>query len=354
VAAASPELSHLSGEFEAIHYLADAASGLRAIVALHDTSLGPALGGVRCARYPGESAALAEAMELARAMTLKCLLHELPAGGGKVVVLDREGGDRAAAFEALGAFLDRLGGRLFVAADLGTREADLRAIGRRTRFVATPEHGVGEDLADRCAEGVLLAASTALDVLGIDEWRGQRIAIQGLGATGARLAMMAHRAGARVTASDVDAERAGRAADAMPIALVDPDRIFEVECEVFAPCAASRVLDERTIPRLRCRIVCGAANLPLRAPECADLLMARGILYAPDLLVNAGAVIRGCEPALAGFEPPADLTGIARRLRAVLDESLATGVAPHRIAIDRAERLLRDARARRRAQSAAR
>jgi leucine dehydrogenase len=354
VSAASPALFHLSGDYEEIHYLADPGSGLRAIVVLHDTSLGPALGGIRCSTYATEAAALAEALELARCMTFKCLLADLPAGGGKAVVLRHEGMDRPAAFEALGDFLERLGGRFFTAGDFGTTEADLRALARRTRYVAMPEHGVAEDLGARAAEGVFVGASTALELLGIDEWRGQRIAIQGLGAVGAKLAMLARRAGARVTASDLDSERAGRAADMLPITLVEPDRIWDTECEVFAPCAGSHQLDETTIPRLRCRIVCGSANVPLRTPECADLLAARTIFYAPDLIVSSGAVIAGCGAALQGFEPPRNLSGIGRRLRTLVDEAQKKKKNPYRTAADQAEEKLRDARTRRKAQVAVR
>ncbi len=349
--AGSTPPSHLDGEFEEVHYLADRASGLKAIVVLHDTSLGPALGGIRCARFADEGAALEEALELARTMTLKCLLAELPAGGGKAIVLDHDGMDRPAAFEALGAFIERLGGRFFTAGDLGTTEQDLRAVARTTRHVATRDHGVDEELSARTAEGVFIAAGTALDLLGVAAWHGQRIAIQGLGSIGSRLAMLARRAGARVFGSDVSAASAGNTSDTMPITLVDPDRLWEVDCEVFAPCAGSRILDERTIARLRCRIVCGSANRQLDTPECGELLAQRGILYAPDLLVNAGAVILGSTPALHGFEPPSDLSGIGRRLREVLVESRATQVAPHRIALARAERRLEEARAKR--QSAA-
>jgi leucine dehydrogenase len=321
---------------------------------IHDTSLGPALGGIRCIPYADEGEALADAMRLARGMTLKCLLNELPAGGGKAAILDHPGLNRPAAFAALGEFIERMGGRFFTAADLGTTPADLRSVGRATRFVATPEHGVPDDLGERAAEGVYLAASTALDFLGIDEWKGQRIAIQGLGSVGARLAMLARRAGARVFASDVNSERAGHAADTLPITLVEPDRIWEQECEVFAPCAGSHVLDATTIPRLRSRIVCGSTNQPLATDEAGDQLAARNVLVVPDLLASAGAVILGCTPALPGFERPRDLSGIARRLRSVLAESLRTQVPPHRIANARAEQLLREARERRRGEAVAR
>jgi leucine dehydrogenase len=339
-------VEHLSGEYEEIHYLADARSGLRAILVVHDTSLGPALGGVRCTAYPDEQAALEDALELARAMTFKVLLAELPAGGGKCVVLDHPELDRVAAFTRLGAHVETMGGRLFTAGDLGTRERDLKALGKATRFVAVPEHGVHDNLALRAAEGVFHAAGVALDVLGQGEWHGVRVAIQGLGATGLALAMLAHRAGATVIASDADSDRAGRAQDTLPLTLVAPDRLLEVDCDLFAPCAHSLVLDEPSVPRLRCRLVCGSANRQLASLETGDLLAQRNIVYAPDLLVNAGAVIMGCGPALPHVPRPKDLSAIGRRLREVLVESMTTGVPPHRIVIARAENRLAEVRAR--------
>jgi leucine dehydrogenase len=339
-------VDHLSGEFEEIHYLADPRSGLRAIVVVHDTSLGPALGGVRCTSYPDEHAALEDALELARGMTLKVLLAELPAGGGKCVVLDHPELDRKAAFTRLGAHLESMGGRLFTAGDVGTRERDLKTLGKATRFVAVPEHGVHEHLAVRAAEGVFHAAGVALDVLGQGEWHGVRVAIQGLGATGLALAMQALRAGATVIGSDADAERAGRAQDTLPLTLVAPDRILDVDCDLFAPCAHGRALDEASVPRLRCRLVCGCANRQLANAETGDLLAQRGIVYAPDLLVNAGAVIMGCGPALPHVPRPKDLSAIGRRLREVLVESMTTGVPPHRIVLARAEQRLAEVRAR--------
>lgn len=350
MSAAAP-FRHLSGDFEEVHYFTDRASGLAAIVVVHDTSAGPALGGVRRMRYPDEAAALADACRLAAGMTRKVVLAELPAGGGKAVLLDHPGLDRKAAYAALGERIERMGGRFCTAGDLGTGPADLAAMASTTRYVATPENGVAADLAEATAEGVFLAAGTALDLLGVAEWSGQTIAIQGLGAIGLKLAMLARRAGARVVATDFDAERAGRAADTMPLQLVEPDRIFDTPCDVFAPCAGGGILDEATVARLHCRIVCGAANDQLATPAAGDLLAARHILYAPDLLVNAGAVIRGCGPALEGFEPPKDLSGIGSRLRDVMVESFNTRTAPHRVALARAEAKLaqrREARVRRR------
>ncbi|MBM4016285.1 MAG: Glu/Leu/Phe/Val dehydrogenase [Planctomycetes bacterium] len=341
-----PSGAHLSGEFEEVHYVADRASGLRAIVVLHDTAAGPALGGIRCARYADEAAALADACALARGMTRKVLLAELPCGGGKAVILDHPGLDRRAAYAALGRHIERMGGRFWTAGDLGTTACDLAVVAGATRYVATREHGVEDDLALATAEGVFLAAGVALELLGVDEWKGQRIAIQGLGAIGLHLAILARRAGARVIATDLDAARSGRAADTLPLQIVEPDQIWDADCEVFAPCAAGGVIDLGMAERLRCRIVCGAANQPLADDAAGDRLAARGILFAPDLIVNAGAVIRGCAPALPGFEPPPDLSGIGARLRKVVLDAWAAKAAPFRLARERADARLAERRVR--------
>ncbi|MSR45785.1 MAG: Glu/Leu/Phe/Val dehydrogenase [Planctomycetes bacterium] len=348
------DATHLSYEFEEIHYIADRASGLRAIVVIHDTSAGPALGGVRCARYASEAAALADACALARGMTYKVLLAELPAGGGKAVLLDHPNLDRHAAYQTLGRHIQSMDGRFWTGGDLGTTARDLAALATTTRYVATPEHGVDDDLAMRTAEGVFLAAGTALELLGIAEWNGQRIAIQGLGAIGLHLAMLARRAGAKVIATDYDAAQCGRAADTLPLQIVEPDRIWDVDCEVFAPCATGAILDRATVERLRCRIVCGAANHQLESAAIGDRLAERGILYAPDFLVNAGAVVRGCGAALPDFNLPRDLSGIGTRLRQVVMEALGRGMPPFRLAQERVEQRLAALRSRRGREASAR
>ncbi len=342
--AADPRFPHLSGEHESVHYYSDPGSGLRAILAIHDTSRGPALGGIRTKAYPSEDQALADVLKLARAMTLKTALAGIPAGGGKVVVLEQDLRDRSAAFRVLGERIDELGGRFFTSGDLGTSLDDLAEVGKSTRHVTGPSQG---DLSESTAEGVFLAAGTCLDVFGIAEWNGVRIAIQGLGQIGLRLATFAARAGAEVIAAEIDPKRIAHAVDTLGLTIVPSDEIYDVPCEVFAPCAAGGTLNPDTIPRLQCRIVAGAANNQLHSDECGDRLAAREILYAPDFVVNSGAVIRGSGPSLEGYEVPATLDCIGRITREIVLESMGSGDPTHRVAKRKAESLWQEARSKR-------
>ena len=339
-----PPAQLLTSDFEEVRFLHDPASGLRAVLVLHDTSAGPAIGGIRCKAYERREQAVEDALRLARAMTYKSAVAEIPAGGGKVVVVDHPGMDRAAAFRALGKRIEELSGRFYTGRDLGTDARDLEEVARTTRYVTTARGVSNEKLDAATAEGVFLASGTCLEVLGIAEWGNARIAIQGLGKVGLRLAVMAARLGAEVFACDRDAEREGRAVDSVGLTLVEPDAIYEVPCEVFAPCASGGILTPETIERLRCRVVAGAANNQLASPEAGDLLHREGILYAPDFVVNSGALLVGCVDVLGdrGQGPP--LAVIGKTLREIVLRSMSTDEPPHRIAVAIAEERWRKAR----------
>ena len=348
----SPYSQLLGAEHEEVHFFTDPVSGLEAIVALHDLSRGPALGGTRWREYGSAEEALRDVLALSEAMTRKAALAELPAGGGKAVILARPGLDRAAVFAAFGERVESLGGRFFTSSDLGTQEADLEVMAGRTRYVTWDTRDRTGDLAAATAEGVFLGASACLEALGIDQWRGATIAIQGLGKIGLLLARRAARAGAQIFASEPDSARVEHAVEDLPVTLVPVDEIAAVPCDVFSPCAVGGILDERTIEALRCKVVAGAANNPLVESEGAAQLHSRGILYAPDFVVNAGALIQGCAPALAG-RPAPDLTVIERTMRSIALESLSTGRSPSTLALERADRIWRAAREARASRSRA-
>jgi leucine dehydrogenase len=272
----------------------DGPSRLRGFLAIHSTRRGPALGGVRLMRYAREQDALADALRLSRAMTLKCALAELPAGGGKAVLLDHPGLRRRAAFEAFGRLVDSLGGRFSTGPDVGIRAADLDAIGRETTHVARESDPRLGDIAQHTAMGVSHALAACLQWRGIVP-RGARVVIQGVGHVGAWLARILASLGCDLAVADANAARARHVARAVGAAALDPGRAVLAECDVLAPCALGGVLDARTVSRLRARVVCGAANNQLATPEDGDRLARRGILYAPDFLANAGGVIRGAE-----------------------------------------------------------
>jgi leucine dehydrogenase len=286
-------------EFDAhehVSFFADPDAGLRMIVAIHRTgALGAAGGGCRMWPYPDEASALADVLRLSRAMTYKLALLEIPAGGAKAVVLaDPARDQREALLLAIGRAVERLNGRFIVAGDVGIGPAQLAVIGRATRWVS-PHEG---DTAEATARGVVVCLERAVNVrLGRAQLAGLSVAVQGLGRVGRKLARALQAAGARLWVCDLDERavaEAVRELDAVPLA---PARIFDAPVDVFAPCALGGALDRDTVARLRCKVVAGSANNQLAEPGLADALAARGILYAPDFVVNAGGALGSAERA---------------------------------------------------------
>ncbi|MDC3960033.1 Glu/Leu/Phe/Val dehydrogenase dimerization domain-containing protein [Polyangium jinanense] len=314
-------------------FVADPRSGLRAIVALDDTTLGPAVGGVRTMRYPSSDAALADVLALARAMTRKCSLAGLDAGGGKAVVLLADGLDRKAAFARLGQVVEELGGVFRTAGDLGTTAADLAVMAEHTRHVHTDERG----LAAAVARGLVRCIEACAAVRGVP-LEGLSVAVQGAGAIGARAAEVLAEAGLRIVLADVDARRAEEVARKIPGARVtSADRILVEDVDIVAPCAVGGVVTAEVVHAMRAWAVCGAANNALASPEIAGLLAARGVLHVPDPIASAGAVIDGIGLSVMGLPdrtPLIDRLGETARL--VLDEAKATGRTPMEVAEARA------------------
>lgn len=329
-----------------VHVRVDAATGLRAIVAIHSTLLGPALGGCRFIHYDDEASAFTDALRLARGMTSKAALAGLNLGGGKSVILKPRGDfDRPALFRAFGEFIDNLGGRYITAEDSGTSIADMGAIRQRTRHVTgiDPANGGSGDPSPFTALGVRRGIEACVaHRLGRDSLAGVHVAVQGVGHVGYHLCRELHAAGARLTVCDVEAARAERARTEFGATVVANADIFDVAAEVFAPCALGAVLDDQNIPRLRVGIVAGAANNQLAEPRHGEALHARGITYAPDYAINAGGLINvgleveGYDPNLARERTLKIRDTIAEVLRRADTE----GLPPERVA-DRmvAERL---------------
>ncbi len=315
------------------------ATGLRGFLAIHDTTLGPALGGVRIWRYASDDEALADALRLSRAMTYKASLAELPCGGGKAVILLRPELKRAEAFEAFGRMIESLGGRFFTARDVGITDEDLAAVARGTRYVAhepSPELG---DISEQTAIGVWHGMRACLEFAGP---KRARVAIQGVGSVGLRLARILKREGIELVVADVDASRAGQVAAECGARVLPPDEIVSAECDVLAPCALGGVISRETIPQIRARIVCGSANNVLADAEAGDELARRGILYAPDYLVNAGGLIRGAEfYLLHRADSGPSLACIYDRMRRVLEIARERGVSTARVADELAEARLK-------------
>jgi leucine dehydrogenase len=278
-----------------VHVRRDEASGLRAIVAIHDTRLGPSLGGCRFIHYADEASAFTDALRLARGMTYKAAITGLDHGGGKSVLIRPDGDfDRTALFTAFGKFVDDLGGRYITAEDSGTGLEDMETIRTQTKFVTgiDPKHGGSGDPSPFTALGVRRGIeATVKHALGRDSLDGIRVAVQGVGHVGYYLCKELAKLGAKLTVSDIDATRTKRVADEFGATVVPNERIFSVECDVFAPCALGAVINDKTIPQLKARIVAGAANNQLAEPRHGVALFERGITYAPDYAINAGGLV---------------------------------------------------------------
>lgn len=285
-----------SYDYGEVHFARDAASGLRAIIAIHDTRLGPALGGCRFLAYAREEDALVDALRLARGMTYKAALADLPHGGGKSVLIRPETAhfDRAALFLAFGRFVDDLGGHYITAEDSGTGLEDMEIIRSVTRHVTGVDVGNGGsgDPSPFTALGVRRGIEACVKMrLGRASLDGIHVAVQGVGHVGYHLCKELSACGAKISVADVDPLKAERAQREFGAVVVPLETIFETECDVLAPCALGSALNDQTIPRIKAAIVAGAANNQLAEPRHGDDVNARGILYAPDYAINAGGLI---------------------------------------------------------------
>jgi len=329
-------LSTLARErFEELLAVTDEASGLRAFVALHDTSAGPAVGGVRRFDYASEEAALSDCLRLARAMTAKCVLAGLPAGGAKAVILDGPDLDAQAAYGAFARRVEQLDGRYYTGPDVGTGPRETAWMAAHTRFAADPGPAGPGLLAQATAAGAFAGIRVALEHLfGEADWGRRTVVLQGLGQVGYELAARLREVDARVLGSDIDPERAARAERELGVELVEPGGEFQLECDVFSPNAMGGVLHDLNLRKLRARAVVGAANNPLASLEHGDRLHEDGVLYVPDYAVNCGALVRGVLFHLEGRREPLDAieARIADAVRAIIERAAAEDRPPARVA----------------------
>ncbi|WP_367606061.1 Leu/Phe/Val dehydrogenase [Legionella sp. W05-934-2] len=282
----------LSHDFGDIHLKTDTKTGMMAIIAIHDTTLGPALGGCRFIEYPNSNAAIYDAMRLARGMSYKAACVNLPLGGGKsVIIKPPHAFDREAYFNEFGQFIESLNGRYITALDSGTELADMDTIGKHTRYVASLSEHNG-DPSPYTALGVLRGIEAAVEFkLGQTNLSGLHIAIQGLGHVGYQLAKFLHERGAKLTVSDIKESRLMQAQKEFGATVVDTHSIHQVACDVFSPCALGAGLNDKTIPELNTGIIAGAANNQLAHSYHGQSLFERGILFAVDYVINAGGLI---------------------------------------------------------------
>jgi leucine dehydrogenase len=281
---------------EQVVHVSDTASGLRAIIALHSTLLGPAIGGCRAWPYASEGAALADVLRLSRGMTYKAACAGLPFGGGKcVVMLDPKRHKHADSLRALGRAVQDLGGRYITGEDVGTSSDDMATLREVTPHVlgVPGDLGGSGDPSPSTAHGVLTSIRTAVRRrLGRSSLYGVRVAVQGLGNVGFHLCKLLIAEGARLWVTDVRPERIRQLAASATVNELPPDQIYGADVDVFAPCALGGVINDETVPRLLAKVVAGGANNQLQQPRHADALSARNILYAPDYVVNAGGMIQ--------------------------------------------------------------
>ncbi|SDN26121.1 Leu/Phe/Val dehydrogenase [Pseudomonas jinjuensis] len=331
-----------AARLESLHLAQDPVTGLKAIIAIHSSRLGPALGGCRYLPYPNAEAAIQDAVRLAQGMSYKAALAGLRQGGGKSVIIRSPHVDnRGALFEAFGRMIESLNGAYVTAVDSGTSSADMDCIAQHTRHVTSTTSG--GDPSPHTALGVFAGIrATALARLGGDDLEGLRVAIQGLGHVGYALAEHLAAAGAELLVSDLDAGKVQLAVEQLGAHPLANDTLLSTPCDILAPCGLGGVLTSESVAHLRCAAVAGAANNQLAQPEVADELEARGILYAPDYVINSGGLIfvalqhQGESPS----NITAHLSQISTRLTEVYAHAQADRSSPARVADMLAERIL--------------
>ncbi len=328
---------------EMVSHVQDPASGLRAIVAIHSTVLGPAFGGCRMFPYADDDAALADALRLSRAMTYKAALAGVPFGGGKAVIIGDPARDKSdALLAAMARFIDSFGGRYQTADDVGTTVRDMAFMRRFTPHARGQADAAGQPCPATAFGTYHGIRAVAAHRFGRADLAGRTVAIQGLGSVGWRLAGYLAADGARLVVADIGPGIAERAAAAFGAVAVAPDEILFQDVDILSPNALGAVFDATTIPRLRARAIAGAANNQLARPEHGRMLADRGITYAPDYVVNAGGLIDVAHEG-PGYDPAVVLdhcAGIADTTARLLARAAREGAAPADIADRMAEERL--------------
>ena len=333
---------------ESLHHFHDEATGLRTIISVHSTALGPAAGGCRRWTYTNDADALTDALRLSRGMTYKNAVAGLKFGGGKAVILASDRAPKSGElFAAFGRAVDSLGGRYITAEDVGCTVDDMRYVREQTEFVSGLPHAEGVAGGDPspwtalgCLQGIEAAASVKL---GADSLEGLRIAVQGVGNVGAALCHLLHAAGAELLVSDVSRENLQAISAELPVTIVPPKDLLFSDVDILSPCALGNILTSTTIPRIQAKIIAGAANNQLATTADGALLAKQGILYAPDYVINAGGII-----SVAGEyyhtssedQVRDDVGRIKERLKLIFDEASETGRPTNEIADELARSLV--------------
>lgn len=314
-----------------------------AFVAIHNTKLGPAVGGTRFWKYDNDEAAIKDLLRLARGMTYKNALAGLPLGGGKSIVLRPDGEiDREKIFRLHGRFVDTFGGAYITAEDVGTNPDDMAIVRQETKHAAGL-FGMSGDPSPHTARGVFRAVqAAAMYRWGSDSLSGKTVALQGGGNVGYHLASNLHQAGARLIVSDIDESKVRRMVNDFGAETVVLDQIYSCAADIFAPCALGGIINERTIPQFKVEIIAGGANNQLLEDRHGDELERRGITYAPDYAANAGGIINGCRELL-GWEPSETaekVDGIYDTVLAIFRTAATEGIPTYKAADRLAEERL--------------
>ena len=321
---------------ELVRSFYDPETGLRNIIAIHNTDLGPAVGGTRYLQYSSEEEALRDALRLSRAMTYKCALAGVPFGGGKSVII-ATGAKSSALLQAYARNLNGLGRQFFTGEDVGITQDDVDILAKKSKFIIGGLHRAG-DPSPWAALGVFVSIKSALKaVFGRDDLQGRTIAIKGLGKVGGELARLLTAGGAKIIGADIDPEVLKAAKSEFPdIALVDPLEIHRQAADVYSPCALGNDLTLRNVLELRCAIVCGSANNQLASSDVGEELYRRNIVYVPDYVANSGGLINVVDELYpTGYQRvrvASRVQEIGRTVAQILSDSRRKGLSPGAIA----------------------
>ncbi len=332
-------------EYEQVVFCYNAASGLKSIIAIHNTTLGPALGGLRMWPYATEEEAINDVLRLARGMTYKAAAAGLNLGGGKSIIIADPRKDKSEAlFRAFGRFVQSLGGRYITAEDVGTTVEDMDYVHMETDYVTgvSAAYGSSGDPSPATAFGVWQGMKAAAkEALGTEKLSGLRVALQGVGHVGYYLAKHLHDEGAKLVICDINQDSTARVKVEFGAQVVETEAIYDVDCDIFSPCALGAVINPQTLPRLKAKVVAGCANNQLLTPADGDALEQRKILYAPDYVINAGGLINVADE-LEGYNRDRAYKKIAgiygnidRVIRIAKTEKIPTYRAADRLAEDR-------------------
>jgi len=335
-------------DHESLHYINDVPTGLRAIIAVHSTVLGPAAGGCRRWSYANDAEALTDALRLSRGMTYKNAVAELPFGGGKAVILANDAAPKSPELlTAFGRAVDSLGGRYVTAEDVGMSVEDMREVHQRTEFVSgLPQsgHSAGGDPSPWTALGVFLGIEATVKArLGKESLHGMTVAVQGVGHVGGQLCKLLHDAGARLLVADVNRDNLKAISESLPVEILASSEILYADADVIAPCALGNILTSVTIPKIKAKVIAGAANNQLATSADGARLSALDILYAPDYVINGGGIICVSHEYYGGKsedEVRSDVEKIPARLQTIFAEAQQTGRPTNELADEYARRLI--------------